>query len=106
MGSYSVRVQPDAKKELRSLPGHVRQRVWRALQALEQEPRPANSAGLDSARVGLELDSGVELRRIRIESWRVVYAVEDEWRTVTVMAIRRRPPYTYEDLEQLLPNIG
>jgi len=58
MGSYSVRVQPDAKKELRSLPGHVRQRVWRALQALEQEPRPANSAGLDSARVGLELDSG------------------------------------------------
>jgi mRNA-degrading endonuclease RelE of RelBE toxin-antitoxin system len=102
MGSYSVRVQPEAKKEVRNLPGNMRQRVWRALRALEQEPRPRNSQALDTKKANLKLDAGVELRRIRIESWRIVYAVEDDWEHVIVMTILKRPPYDYGDLPELL----
>jgi len=47
----------------------------------------------------------LELRRLRIERWRVVY-MDEEWELVTVLAVRKRPPYDYEDLEELLAELG
>jgi mRNA interferase RelE/StbE len=48
----------------------------------------------------------LELRRLRIERWRVVYVIDEEWELVTILAVRQRPPYDYEDLEELLAEIG
>jgi mRNA-degrading endonuclease RelE of RelBE toxin-antitoxin system len=47
----------------------------------------------------------VELRRIRIDRWRVVYVIESDLSLVTVLAVRKRPPYQYEDLEELLKEV-
>jgi len=102
MASYRVEVTRDVHKEVRDLPGHVRQRVVRAMQALQQEPRPGNSKLLDTTNIGVPLQPNTELRRVRIESWRMVYFIEDEPKLISVLAIRKRPPYQYEDLEQLL----
>ena len=105
MASYRVEVTRDVHKEVRDLPGHVRQRVVRAMQTLRQEPRPGNSKLLDAANIGMQLEPNTELRRIRIESWRLIYFIEEESKLVSILAIRKRPPYHYEDLEQLLKQI-
>jgi mRNA interferase RelE/StbE len=103
MVSYQVEVTTQARKEIRQLPGNMRQRVIRALRALEQEPRPHNSRPLDAGKAGIELASGVELLRIRMASWRIIYLVEEEWTLVSVLAVRKRPPYQYDDLGELVP---
>jgi mRNA interferase RelE/StbE len=102
MASYRVEVSGDARSEIRRLPGNMRQRVIRRLRALEEEARPADSRPLDAAKTGADLAPGTEVRRIRLASWRIVYLIEDEAQLVTVLAIRKRPPYQYGDLEELL----
>lgn len=54
---------------------------------------------------GLNLRDEVELRRIRMEHWRIVYAVCDAEQWVWVLTIRRRPPYGYDDLAELLTRL-
>ena len=51
------------------------------------------------------MPKGLELRRLRINRWRMVYVVEPALSLVTVLAIRKRPPYQYEDLEELLKEV-
>jgi mRNA interferase RelE/StbE len=98
-----VWVDPPALAELRALPGHLRQRVRRAVRDLAQDARPANSRDLELSPAEAALcPSGVEIRRLRLESWRIVYAVDAEWQAITVLAVRRRPPYQYDDLAQLV----
>jgi mRNA interferase RelE/StbE len=43
-----------------------------------------------------------ELRRLRIDRWRVVYAVTNEDHMVDVLTIQKRPPYDYGDLSELI----
>ena len=68
MASYRVEVDSPVRKEMRRLPGHVRQSAVRCLRSLATEPRPPNSRTLDLAKAGIPLGEGDELRRIRIES--------------------------------------
>ncbi len=102
MDSYLVEVSEQVSKEVRSSPGNIRQRLIRTLKALQQEPRPENSQLLDIGKAGIELELGTELRRIRIEYWRVVYLIEEDIKLISVLAIRKRPPYQYEDLKALI----
>lgn len=102
MASYQVDVSQRARAEVRRLPGNVRQRVIRQLRALEQDPRPIQSRALDAAKAGADLDDGEELRRIRLGSWRIVYFLEERPRRITILAVRQRPPYQYDDLGELL----
>ena len=37
--------------------------------------------------------------------WRIVYAVSEEERVVDVLAVRKRPPYDYGDMEALISEI-
>ena len=96
MSQYTVYVVPRAWDELRDLPGHIRQRVRRAISALADQPRPEDSQALSLS------DVSVEVRRIRLERWRIIYTVAEEDRAVDVVAIRKRPPYDYGDLARLL----
>ncbi len=43
MSLYTIYVTPNAWDEVQDLPGHMRQRVRRAIAALADEPRPAES---------------------------------------------------------------
>jgi mRNA interferase RelE/StbE len=49
---------------------------------------------------------GVEARRLRLDQWRVVYTIDAEWDVIPVLAVRKRPPYNYEDLAALMGLLG
>jgi mRNA interferase RelE/StbE len=96
---YTIYVIPDAWKEIKNLPGHMRQRVRRAVDALAENPRPAKSKQLDVPNLE------PELHRLRLDRWRIVYAITEEHHFVDVLAVRKRPPYDYDDLEDLIAEL-
>ena len=87
-------ISPDALADLKRLPGNIRRRMIVAMDALEGNPRPARSKQL-----AVEGESR-EIRRLRLDKWRVVYLVLEE--QPIILAIRKRPPYNYEDLKDLI----
>jgi len=93
---YKVYTTPRALKEAQDLPGHMRQRVKRAIRALADNPRPSGSKDLDVT------DLEQEIRRLKLEKWRVIYAITEADNAIDVLAVRKRPPYDYGDLETLL----
>jgi mRNA interferase RelE/StbE len=95
--TYRLWVEDGAKTEIRRLPGNVRQRLKREVAALSDEPRPPHSRLL-RLPAGLH----IEARRLRLDEWRVIYVVDDTAAEVGILAVRRRPPYDYSDLPQLL----
>lgn len=94
--SHAVFVTPQAWHEMKTLPGNVRQRVKREVDGLRSNPRPPQSKQLAVAV------TGVSLFRVRLDRWRLIYALNDDEKQVYVLAIRKRPPYTYDDLDELL----
>lgn len=99
MSLYTVYITPQAWREVKELPGHLRQRVRRLVQGLATSPRAAHSKQLDSPT------AGYDLWRRRLEKWRIVYAISEAEHLVDVLAVRKRPPYDYGDLERLLQEI-
>jgi mRNA interferase RelE/StbE len=116
---YTVYITPTAWDEVNDLPGHIRQRVRRAIAILADEPRPAESKTLvrpipeDAAnaqiRAAQDEDESPEpvreLRRIRLDRWRIVSAITETDQVIDVLTVRKRPPYDYGDLERLLAAI-
>lgn len=98
--AYQLWINDEAKAEVRKLPGHVRQRIRRAITELRLNPRPHYSRQMKLPE-GTEL----EVRRLRLEQWRVIYVIDEAWTEVGVLAVRKRPPYDYEDLEALLADL-
>ena len=96
MNSYRVFVTPAAVKEIKALPGNIRQRVRQAISELTTQPRPHNSKVLEQDLTPLEA------RRQRIENWRIIYTMSEAEATVDVLGVRKRPPYDYADLKRLL----
>lgn len=101
VGSHKVYVLPRAGKEIQRLPGRLRQRVRRAVIGLRTEPRPSASAQL-----GFDIAPGCEVWRLRLDTWRVVYLIDNTLAMVYVLAVRKRPPYRYEDLSSLVDQVG
>jgi mRNA interferase RelE/StbE len=99
VSNYTVYITPACFKEIKSLPGHIRQRLRRAIGKLADDPRPSQS------RVLTVPDIEVELRRLRLDKWRVLYAITETDQAIDVFAVRKRPPYDYDDLETLLKEI-
>lgn len=97
--SYRVWIDPPAIAELKSTPGHVRQRLKRIMLALESDPRPSDSKQLDWP------SERFEPRRLKLDNWRIVYAVDDSVGWVWVLAVRKRPPYDYGDMSALFQQI-
>jgi mRNA interferase RelE/StbE len=92
-----VWIGDEAEAEILRLPGHIRQRVRSLVRGLGEQPRPHASRALSAPET-----ADVEVRRARIEHWRVIYLIDEEWQEVGVLAVRRRPPYDYADLADLL----
>jgi len=104
MASFRVEITNAARREIRGLPGNVRQLIFREIQSLETEARPYSSKEMKSGK-NFKIPAYIELRRIRIDRWRIVYALETEYSLATVLAVRKRPPYQYDDLEELLKSL-
>lgn len=94
---YQLELSSTAQREIKALPGNYRHRLRKLIRALSEEPRPSNSKLLD-----FRMEEG-EARRIRVDRWRIVYAViENSFeKRVAVVTVRRRPPYDYDDLPYL-----
>jgi mRNA interferase RelE/StbE len=97
---FQVWIHDDAKADIGELPGHMRQRIRRAIRELDDEPRPHYSQELRAPE-----KTSLEVRRLRLEHWRVIYVVDEEWSEIGVLAVRRRPPYDYSDLSELLEGL-
>lgn len=97
-------VAPEVYAAREHLPGNVRQRMKRIFDGLVTQPRPSTSKELDIS--GLDVPTGIEIRRVRLEGWRVVYAINETEGWVWVLRIHRRPPYDYEDLKELVDSLG
>ena len=98
---YTIYVTPQALHEIKGLPGHMRQRIKKAIDELTDDPRPSGSKALVMPE-----DSEHELWRLQLDQWRVVYAITEAEHAVDVLAVCRRPPYDYGDLEALLEDLS
>ena len=96
MSRYTVYMTPQAYEEIKDLPGNLRQRAKRAIEALEEDPLPSQGKKLNIPELAHDL------RRPRLDKWRIVYAVNETEEIIDVLAIRKRPPYDYGDLGRLL----
>jgi len=88
--SYRVSIQPAAFRELGKLPKNVRMKLRKAIDGLAEEPRPRNSA----------IMKGVEAYRLRIGSYRIIYAIKDEVLVVLVVKVAHRRD-AYRDMEPI-----
>ena len=98
--AYRLWIEDQAKAEINRLPGHMRQRIRRAVGDLSREPRPH-----DSLPLTLGEEASLEVRRLRLDRWRVIYVVDEQQSEVGLLAVRKRPPYDYDDLPELLSGL-
>jgi len=83
--SYLVRLRRAAQKELDSIPQQDYSSIASVISGLEKNPRPLKVKKL--------ADSG--LWRVRVRDYRVVYAINDADKTVTIVRVARRKEDTY-----------
>lgn len=81
MAKYELLIKPSAVKEIERIDGKKdRQRVVRPIQELAENPRPE----------GCEKLTRRERYRLRQGSYRIVYAVDDDQRTVLIVKVGHR----------------
>jgi mRNA interferase RelE/StbE len=80
-----IEVLPAAVKEYERVPGTHKEAVKKAILGLERSPR-----GLQVKKL-----QGREYYRLRAGDWRVIFAISDPRKLVTVIAIERRTSTTY-----------
>ena len=86
--TYKLILRRQAQKQLDLLSGQDYQRVARVISNLEKNPRPLKTKKL----------SGSGLWRVRIGRHRVVFAIDDNTRTVVIVRVARRKEDTYRGL--------
>lgn len=102
MASYQVEVADEVRKEIRAASGYLRAQVLDVLHTLEYNYSPPGSRVLDLSSLNEPAPQGMSLWRVRLGKWRLIYTVNVEEKVVSVLALRQRPPYQYEDLAALL----
>jgi mRNA interferase RelE/StbE len=100
---FRLWIEPEVHSARQELPGNIRQRMKRVVDGLNSNPYPSNSKALDVS--DLEVPLHVKIRRVRLEHWRILYAVNEQERWVWVLGIYRRPPYQYEDLHEIVSKL-
>ena len=78
---YELRLARSARKELDALPDSVVARIARSLDTLSLAPRPRGCK---------QLRGTVDLWRIRVGAYRIVYRVDDAARLIEIRAIGDR----------------
>ncbi|HNP80615.1 MAG TPA: type II toxin-antitoxin system RelE/ParE family toxin [Nitrospira sp.] len=78
--TYQLLIKPSARKELEQLSDSILRRIDEAIVKLSNHPRPVGSKKL----------VGAPLYRIRIGTYRVVYEIDDNRKTVTIVTVGHR----------------
>jgi len=78
---YSVALDTAARRDLAKLERAIGTRVSKAIDALEEEPRPSGCLKLAGQR---------QHYRVRVGTYRIVYRVDDNAHLVTVERIQHR----------------
>lgn len=87
---YQARVGRRVRKEMARLPQQDQARVFSAIRALADEPRPAGCRPVKAADAGTY--------SVRVGDYRIVYAVLDDEEVVLVARVARRSEDTYRGL--------
>ncbi len=87
---YRVELASRAQRELRRVRESERKRIGAALARLAREPRPSGSVKLRGP-----------LYRLRVGSYRIIYAVSDREERVVALKVARREKDTHDRLEDL-----
>lgn len=77
---YRVQVLPRALKDIAGLPKDYARLVGQHIDGLAQEPRPAGAKKL----------RGTKDHSLRVGTYRILYGIADEARTVTVYRVKHR----------------
>lgn len=89
---YRLRIDRLVAREIDRLPGSVRQRILRQIDDLLDNPRPTAAKQLRHPHA--------DKWQIPIDSWRLVYRIDDMIVIVEVLRIgKKHGPEFYEDLE-------
>ena len=80
MGPFDVRVVPSVRKDLRGIPKTVVRRILDAIDGLSTNPRPPGCKKLTSTN----------LYRLRSESYRIVYEINEVEVVVIVVKVGHR----------------
>lgn len=78
--AYQVLLKKSAEKELEALPAKIHDRIVRALQKLEVNPRPH----------GVKKLQNKEQYRIRVGDYRILYLIYDANRVIEAVSIAHR----------------
>jgi mRNA interferase RelE/StbE len=89
---YQLLIDSEARKALKRLPGHIRQRIAQAIDGLKNNPRPPNAKALQDELTGYW--------RLRIDNYRVIYTIDDEIVVVEVVKVDQRDARTYTGLRK------
>jgi mRNA interferase RelE/StbE len=81
VADYAVVFARSARKELQNLDPPVARRIIKQIETLVTDPRPSGVVKLEGA---------IDLWRIRVGQWRVVYRISDREHLVDVIAVRHR----------------
>lgn len=79
--SYKIRFSKPASKQFKALPVQTQQRIRDKINALENEPRPNGVVKLESA---------VDLYRIRVGDYRIVYTIDDNILLIVIVKVGHR----------------
>lgn len=86
MSSYRLEISPKAKRDLRKLSRADFEKIDPAILSLENNPRPFGIKKLQD-----------RVHRIRIGDWRVIFAIFDTEKWVSILAVKRRSEKTYRN---------
>lgn len=84
---YKGQIEPAGTRDLDKIDNPDLARIKSVILGLARNPRPHGVNKLEGP-----------LHRVRIGNWRVIYAIEDDKQTVTVLRVLRRSERTYKRL--------
>lgn len=84
---YQLRFESQVRQQFRRLLPHLKREIIEELEALLDDPRPPYAKPLIREWTGAY--------RVQIDGWRLIYDVDDEMQTVTVVRIAHRDANTY-----------
>ncbi|HRI56487.1 MAG: type II toxin-antitoxin system RelE/ParE family toxin [Anaerolinea sp.] len=87
---YQIDISKRTRREIEQLPGHMRQRIKRAIAQLAFDPRPTHA---------VELRGPLKDRyKIVLDTYRIVYWIQDDIAIVQVLKAGKKTPGFYDDL--------
>jgi mRNA interferase RelE/StbE len=93
MKQYRLEFRQGVRKIIDQLPGHLRQRIKRILQALRTNPQPSSAEAMRGELAGCY--------KISLGAWRLVYEIDDDVLVVLMLKLGRKiGPEFYQDIQR------